>query len=351
MADGGLTVIDGETGEVVDFTGPSAERSLTLDLPDNLSFEDWSARGVRLGTLEKGVQWWVGDWWRFGSQKYGDRAGVAAQGIFGRAFQTLVNCGVTAQRFESNRRRFALSYSHHAEVAALPAPVADALLDRAESEGWSAKALRQQVSQHKAQTPRDAAPGETCTVADLDVLVASGRRFGAIYADPPWLYDNQGTRAATGNHYGGLTVDQLCALPVRELTAPDAHLHLWTTNAFLFECPKIFEAWGFEFRSSFVWVKSQMGIGNYWRNSHEILLTAIRGEKAKSFRDHSLTSWLECARGAHSAKPEQVRGYIERASPGPFLELFGRSPANGWVVWGNQIERSLLHGDVEEIAA
>jgi N6-adenosine-specific RNA methylase IME4 len=181
----------------------------------------------------------------------------------------------------------------------------------------------------------------TTTVADLSPLIASGTRFGCIYADPPWQYDNQGTRAATSNHYSGLTVDQLCALPVRDLAADDAHLHLWTTNAFLFECPRIFAAWGFEFRSSFVWVKSQIGIGNYWRNSHEFLLTAIRGN-AKRFNDRTLRSWIEVNRGAHSAKPEQVRSMLMRASPGPYLEMFGRQVADGWTVWGNQIDRSLF---------
>ena len=206
------------------------------------------------------------------------------------------------------------------------------------------------VEQRRAKNVVALRPSDaTCTIADLDRLAESGRKFGTIYADPPWLYDNQGTRASTGNHYDGLTVEQLCALPVGDLVADDAHLHLWTTNGFLFDCPRIFDAWGFEFRSSFVWVKGQMGIGNYWRNSHEFLLTAIRGD-AKRFNDHSIKSWLECDRGAHSAKPEQVRSYIERASPGPYLELFGRRSAPNWAVWGNQIERTIFDHDVAEVA-
>jgi N6-adenosine-specific RNA methylase IME4 len=72
------------------------------------------------------------------------------------------------------------------------------------------------------------------TTDDLGELIASGERFGTIYADPPWLYANQATRAATSNHYRSMTVDELCALPVGELAADDAHLHLWTTNGFLF---------------------------------------------------------------------------------------------------------------------
>lgn len=188
---------------------------------------------------------------------------------------------------------------------------------------------------------------DTCSLANLQTLIDAGCKFGTIYADPPWRYANQGTRAATRNHYDGdMSLDEVCALPIRQLVCGDAHLHLWTTNGFLFDAPKIFEAWGFEYRSSFIWVKPQMGIGNYWRNSHEFLLTAVRGN-AKRFNDKSLKSWAEISRGKHSAKPEEVRGFIERASPGPYLELFGRRTAPGWTVWGNQIEQSIFTANVE----
>lgn len=84
-----------------------------------------------------------------------------------------------------------------------------------------------------------------------------------------------------------------------------------------------------------------MGIGNYWRVSHELMLLGVRGD-AKRFADHSQKSWMEFPRGEHSAKPEQIRHIIEQVSPGPFLELFGRKPVGGWTVFGNQIERRLI---------
>jgi N6-adenosine-specific RNA methylase IME4 len=171
---------------------------------------------------------------------------------------------------------------------------------------------------------------------ELFDLAASGMKFGCVYADPPWLYNNQVTRASTSNHYDGMTVEELCKLPIRDLCADDAHLHLWITNAFLFDAPKIFAAWGFEFKSTFIWVKPQMGIGNYWRNSHEQMLTAVRGD-ATRFDDHAMMSWTKIDRGAHSAKPEQVRNMIKRVSEGPYLELFGRRSVPGWHVFGNQI--------------
>lgn len=189
-------------------------------------------------------------------------------------------------------------------------------------------------------------------VKELGILLAKGYRFKTIYADPPWRYSNQSTRASTtrtSKSYSSLSVDELCELPVLQLAASDCHLHLWTTNAFLFECPRLFKAWGFEFRSSFVWVKPQMGIGNYWRNSHEFLLTAIRGD-AKRFNNHSLKSWGQLDRFAHSSKPPEVRGMIMRASNGPYLEMFGREPVHGWVVWGDQIRRtSVFNVGVKEI--
>lgn len=338
---------DAETGEIVD--------APTLANFDKLSavssFDEWVEAGRFLASANKRLHWHLGDWWSSGKQAYGERAKTAAQGIFGLEFQTLANMASVARSFETSRRREVLSFGHHEAAAVLDDDVADEVLEQAEREGWSVRDTRAAVNRIKneAKLPARSSPVEGRKVFDLEALTRNGERFGCIYADPPWLYDNQATRAATGNHYGGMTVDELCAMPIRELAAKDAHLHLWTTNGFLFECPRIFEAWGFEFRSSFVWTKPQMGIGNYWRNSHEFLLTAIRGD-AKRFNDRSLMSWLECDRGRHSAKPEQVRSFIERASPGPYLELFARSGARNWTVFGNQIPGDLLDHQMAEVA-
>lgn len=185
---------------------------------------------------------------------------------------------------------------------------------------------------------------DTCTVAELRSLIGQGRTFGTIYADPPWKYGNQATRSATDNHYPTMSVEEIAALPVKELAAEDCHLHLWTTNAFLFDCKQIMEAWGFEYKSTFVWVKPSMGIGNYWRVSHEFLLLGVRG--SAPFLDHSQMSWARLDRTKHSEKPEAVRRMIELVSPAPRLELFGRRVAGGWTVWGNEIKRTMFDAGV-----
>jgi N6-adenosine-specific RNA methylase IME4 len=181
---------------------------------------------------------------------------------------------------------------------------------------------------------------EYCTVADLAALAQTVPEFGTVYADPPWAYGNQGTRASTGDHYVGLTVDEICSLPVAALGAVESHLHLWTTNAFLFDAKRVMEAWGYTYKSCFVWVKPQIGMGNYWRVSHEFLLLGVRG--VLTFPDKSLRSWGEFKRGQHSAKPERIRDLIHKASPGPRIELFARRAVEGWTCWGNEIRREVF---------
>ena len=318
--------------------------------PANLSESDWCRFGAELAHAERRISWCIGDWWRAYKPAWGDRGKLALSDEWKDAglpdYTICRNTSAVCDAFDIARRRANLTFAHHTEVAALPTAEADALLDWAEEtigqmgKPRSTRELRSEVARHR-NAIGTVPPGETCTIADLHKLVADGAKFGCIYADPPWLYDNQGTRAATRNHYDGLTVDELCELPVKQLAADDAHLHLWTTNAFLFDAPRIFAAWGFEFRSSLVWIKPQMGIGNYWRNSHELLLSAIRGN-AKRFNDHSIMSWLKCDRGVHSAKPEQVRSFIERASPGPYLEMFARRDVHGWTVWGDDVKQCLF---------
>jgi len=186
-------------------------------------------------------------------------------------------------------------------------------------------------------------------VANLQELIDAGRKFRTVYADPPWRYGNQATRASTDNHYQTMTVDEICAEPVSQLLEDNAHLHLWTTNAFLFESKRVLEAWGFEYKSCFIWCKKQMGIGNYWRLSHEFLILGVRG--SQRFRDKSLMSWLETEssvaitdRTKHSQKPRAVRLMVEKASRGPYLEMYGREamPDSPWTVYGNQVGKRMF---------
>ncbi len=174
----------------------------------------------------------------------------------------------------------------------------------------------------------------------LESLIEGKMQFGSIYADPPWPYDNVASRGAAENHYRTMSLRDIAELPISQLAAKDAHLHLWTTNAFLFEAHRVIEAWGFTYKSCLVWIKPQMGNGNYWRVSHEFLLLGVRGDAV--FSDKTQQSWLYVDRTKHSSKPAIFRKLIEQVSPGPRLELFARGKAPGWMCWGNQVEPDLF---------
>jgi N6-adenosine-specific RNA methylase IME4 len=180
------------------------------------------------------------------------------------------------------------------------------------------------------------------TVPSLHKLVEQGRRFPTIYADPPWPYENEASRAAAVNHYPTMPIDDICAEPVHHLAEDNAHLHLWTTNAFLREALDVIDAWGFRFKSCLIWIKDEIGMGNYWRISHEFLLLGVRGQL--TFRDRTMRSWIQAHRTRHSRKPGIVRTLVESVSPGPYLELYGREelPNSAWTVYGNQVESRLF---------
>lgn len=185
----------------------------------------------------------------------------------------------------------------------------------------------------------------------LQVLVdkvarAEMERFGCVYADPPWPYENTASRGAAVNHYPTMPLDDIIALPIESLVAERALLWLWVTNAFLEQSFTIIEQWGFEFKATLVWNKvkaddpatgagrQQMGTGNYLRNCHELLLLGSRGGQRTLTRD--TPSVVSASRQRHSAKPEAIRDIVQRNSPVPRLELFGRVGRAGWTVFGNE---------------
>jgi hypothetical protein len=116
--------------------------------PLTVTFEQWVNYGRRLGAIGRTVGWWIGDWVRFGNAAYGEKY-VRASRITGYDVQTLMNMCYVATRFEPSRRRESLSWSHHAEVAALPVTDQDTWLNRSEEEHFSVHDLRLEVRRYR----------------------------------------------------------------------------------------------------------------------------------------------------------------------------------------------------------
>jgi hypothetical protein len=121
----------------------------------DLRLGDWVRQGHWLGKLGRATGWWLGDWLRYGQARYGDRYRAAAA-ITGYDAQTLMNMAYVASRFDVSRRRENLSFSHHAELAALPVEEQAGWLERAERGMWSVRDLRAEV--RRASRSAESAP-------------------------------------------------------------------------------------------------------------------------------------------------------------------------------------------------
>lgn len=164
------------------------------------------------------------------------------------------------------------------------------------------------------------------------------RQYAVIYADPPWRYERQtmghSDRRAE-NHYPTMSLDDICDLPVSLLATPDAVLFLWATVPCLEEALCVMKAWGFEYKSQFVWGKDKIGLGYHVRNQHELLLIGRRGNPPLPEPDARPPSLVIAPRGEHSQKPERFYELIEMMYPRlEKIELFSRSSRKGWQSWG-----------------
>jgi N6-adenosine-specific RNA methylase IME4 len=133
-----------------------------------------------------------------------------------------------------------------------------------------------------------------------------------------------------------MSVEEIAALPVRELAAKRAHLYIWTINAYVEETYEIARLWGFKPSTLLTWCKRPhgIGLGGTYVLTTEHVLFARRGVLPAAERVE--TSWWEWKRGEHSAKPEAFLDMVERVSPEPRLEMFARRNRLGWDTWGNQ---------------
>jgi N6-adenosine-specific RNA methylase IME4 len=171
--------------------------------------------------------------------------------------------------------------------------------------------------------------------------------FKTTLADPPWRFTNRTGKVAPEHRrldrYSTMTLEDICALPVADAVAEDAHLYLWVPNALLPDGLRVMKSWGFRYVSNVVWAKRRKdggpdgrGVGFYFRNVTEIILFGVRGSMRTLAPARSQVNMIESRKREHSRKPDEQYDLIEHCSPGPYLELFARHRREGWTMWGDE---------------
>ena len=166
-------------------------------------------------------------------------------------------------------------------------------------------------------------------------------KFSIVLADPPWAYGDSPTWRAD-SIYPTMKTDEICALPVKDITADDALLFLWATGPNLDQAFIVGEAWGFSYRQvAWVWDKQKALPGSYTLTTCEFVLVFKKGKIPKPRGDRDILQFLSLKSGRHSGKPWIVRDYIVRMFPNPNhkkIELFARSSHKQWSSWGNHTD-------------
>jgi N6-adenosine-specific RNA methylase IME4 len=173
------------------------------------------------------------------------------------------------------------------------------------------------------------------------------KKYGVIVADPPWRFEpysrETGMDRAADNHYPTSMTAEIAELDVASIAADDCVLFLWATVPMLPHALSVMEAWGFQFKSNFVWVKERAGNARgtgYWNhNEHEHLLIGTRGSIPAPSQGAQWSSVIMAPVGEHSAKPGKSLELIEAYFPTlPKIELNRRgAPRDGWDAWGNEV--------------
>jgi N6-adenosine-specific RNA methylase IME4 len=162
-----------------------------------------------------------------------------------------------------------------------------------------------------------------------------------LYVDPPWRYEySVADSRQIENEYPTMSLEEICALPVEEAAADHCVLFLWATSPKLADAFDVLRAWGFAYKTCAVWDKERPGMGYYFRQQHELLLVATRGNPRTPDESARVPSVIRLRRdNQHSRKPAEFYELIEAMYPrASKREVFARQSRPGWLpAWGNQV--------------
>ncbi len=172
------------------------------------------------------------------------------------------------------------------------------------------------------------------------------KKYQIILADPPWKMDfSVDNSRKCENHYPTMETEEICNLKVP--SDDNSVLFLWATAPKLLEALKVMEAWGFKYRTHFIWDKEVFGLGYWCRGQHELLLIGKKGKFSPPKNTERISSVIRIKRAKHSDKPDYVKIMISKWYPNySKLEMFYRShtplfPNNDWDVWGNELKNDI----------
>lgn len=175
-------------------------------------------------------------------------------------------------------------------------------------------------------------------------------KYSILYCDPAWDYADRiqhNRKETTGSavyHYPTMKLEDMKKLKVADITEKDALLFMWSSSPHLPQAIELMQHWGFEYKTiAFVWDKQRVNPGYYTMSQCEVCLVGKKGRIPSPRGAKNIRQFLSQMRGRHSEKPAEIRDRITQMFPTQSkIELFARQKTEGWDVWGNEVESSVV---------
>ena len=170
----------------------------------------------------------------------------------------------------------------------------------------------------------------------MDKTPQQAGSYRCIVIDPPWPMKKIVRKVRPRQHppldYPCMTIEQISALPIREWTAANCHVFLWTTQKWLPVAFEVLKSWGVSYQCLMTWCKN-VGFTPYsWMYSTEHVLFGRIGKL--KLRQLGLRLHFNAKVAEHSRKPDVFYQRVRKATFPPRLNVFARFDREGFDGWG-----------------
>lgn len=158
-----------------------------IEFNEELSFEEWTSLGQKLGEVHNSMAFAIGDWINYGQNRWGEKYKEAIK-LTGLTYQTVAEYAYVARRIQFFARAKKVDYSIHRTVAKLKDPEEQQYwLGVAKEHDLSVRRLRKSINFGRLATPEEVQgdPSDKGVVTHLALINRLIRWWKQTTADDP----------------------------------------------------------------------------------------------------------------------------------------------------------------------
>jgi len=162
----------------------------SLHFDKSISFEEWSEVGKTLSRIHGAVQFWIGDWIRFGEGKFGEKYSQALEST-DYSYKALRNMKYVADKVDLSLRKDNLDFSIYMAIAPLEPKEQAKWLKTASEKHLTVKQLKTEIKRSRIENRRPIKKGSAIELFNTDFREAriTPGSVDLILTDPPYPKD------------------------------------------------------------------------------------------------------------------------------------------------------------------